>query len=76
MGRYSPPFNGNRYILNKATGEIHDLDNESERCQIDKMNSGNILNCASYEDSWLRAKLLGCPAPNGCHYCLPLKDNG
>ncbi len=76
MRRFNPPFNGNRYVLNKNTGEIHDLDNESSDCKIDKIHPEHVMNCASYEDAWLRAKLLGCPDPNGCHYCLPAKDNG
>lgn len=39
MRRYNPPFNGNRYVLNKATGEIHDLDNETSLCQINEIES-------------------------------------
>ena len=76
MRRYGPPFNGNRYVLNKNTCEIHDLDNESSNCLIDKIHPSHIMNVVSYEDAQLRAILLGCPHPNGCHYCLPSKDNG
>lgn len=75
MRRYKSPFNGNRYLLNKSTGEIHDLDNESPQCQISEMNPNNVLNCVSYEDAWFRAMAL-VGNPNGCHYCNPEKDNG
>lgn len=76
MVRYSHPFNGNRYVLNKNTGEIHDLIHETESCRIDEINPEHVLNCASYEDAFIRADLLKCPSPNGCHYCLPSKDKG
>ena len=76
MRRYNYPFNGSRYVLNKNTGEIHDLDSETGSCQIDEITPAHILNCISYNDAHIRACLLGCPSPNGCHYCLPSKDNG
>lgn len=76
MRRYTYPFNGNRYALNKPTGEIHDLDNEKTLCHIDEINPDNVVNCISYEDAQLRAVLLTTKNPNGCHYCLPTKDNG
>lgn len=76
MRRYSSPFNGNRYVLNKTTGEIHDLDNETSFCHIDEMNPDNVMNCTSYEDAALRAAFF-CPTKaNGCYYCLHSKDNG
>lgn len=76
MRRYNPPFNGHRFVLNKATGEIHDLDNETDSCHIDNMNPDNILNCVSYEDAALRAAFLSPNGGNGCYYCLRSKDNG
>ncbi len=71
MRRYNSPFNGNRYVLNKETGEIHDLDNETDSCHIDEMNPNNVVNCISYEDALIRAIAFKCPNPNGCYYCLP-----
>ena len=76
MRRYIKPFNGNRYVLNKSTGEIHDLDNEHKLCHIDEMDPNNVINCATYEDAVLRAIILNSKSPNGCHYCLISKDNG
>lgn len=76
MRRYTPPFNGNRYVLNKSTGEIHDLDNETSFCHIDEMNPDNVLNCSSYEDANLRAAFLSPYGGNGCYYCLRSKDKG
>ena len=37
MRRHEPPFNGKRFLLNQNTGEIHDLDNETYSCHIDKI---------------------------------------
>lgn len=76
MRRYTMPFNGNRYVLNRATGEIHDLDNGMPNCQIDEIKPENIINCASYEDAALRAAFLSVRGANGCYYCNPSKDNG
>lgn len=76
MRRCTPPFNGNRYVLNKNTGEIHDLDNETDNCKINEIKPEHLLNCISYEDAYFRAVAFKCPNPNGCHYCLPSRDNG
>ena len=76
MRRYKAPFNGSRDVLNKATGEIHDLDRETSQCQIDEMNPFNVINCTSYEDAALRAAFLSVNGANGCYYCNPSKDNG
>lgn len=76
MRRYNPPFNGNRYVLNKNTGEIHDLDNETQACQINEIKPEHVLNCVSYEDAQLRGMFLVNGKVNGCYYCLRSKDNG
>lgn len=76
MRRYIKPFNGNRYVLNKNTGEIHDLDNETDSCKIDSIKPEHVMNCVTYEDAELRAVFDGIRNPNGCHYCNPSKDNG
>ena len=76
MRRFISPFNGYRYVLNRATGEIHDLDNETPQCHIDEINPDNVLNCISYEDAALRAAFLSVNGANGCFYCNPSKDNG
>lgn len=77
MRRHKPPFNGNRYVLNTSTGEIHDLDNETSDCQIDEMKPEHVYNCASYESAMIRAAFLySYIRGNGCHYCMPSKDTG
>lgn len=76
MRRYNAPYNGNQFVLNKSSGEIHDLDNENVQCQIDEIKSDNVLNCVSYEDAQVRAAFLGISKSNGCYYCLRSKDNG
>ena len=76
MRRYTPPFNGNRFVLNKATGEIHDLDNETANCQINEIKPENVVNCSSYQNAAIRAAFLSPRGANGCFYCLRSKDNG
>lgn len=76
MRRYNAPFNGNRFLLNKNTGEIHDLDNETSKCRIDDISPDHIMNVASYEDALIRAKAFKCPNPNGCYYCNRSMDRG
>lgn len=40
--RYSGNMNGERYLGNKNTTEVHDLDNENTNCQINEIiNAGN-----------------------------------
>lgn len=70
MRRFHSPFNGNRYVLNRNTGEIHDLDNETPQCKIDEIRPEHIMNCASLEDAKLRKLMLNIYG-DGCYYCLP-----
>ena len=70
MRRYRAPFNGNRYVLNRNTGEIHDLDNETPQCRIDEIRPEHVLNCVSLEDAQLRKAFMGL-YNDGCYYCLP-----
>lgn len=72
MRRYKTPFNGNRYVLNRNTGEIHDLDNETANCRIDEIKPEHIMNCISLEDAQIRRAFMGLPC-DGCYYCLPEK---
>lgn len=77
MQRDYPPFNTNRFILNKETGEIHDLNNEKPQCNIDSMNPHNVLGFDRFDHAQIHAVLVEhLPNPNGCHYCFPSKDNG
>lgn len=76
MRRYNSPYNGTRFVLNKSTGEIHDLDNEKTLCSIDKINLNNVVNCDDYLTALIYAGVHNVKNPNGCHYCNPSKDNG
>lgn len=76
MRRSNPPFNGKRYLLNKNTGEIHDLDNETTSCQIDDIKHEHIHMDVSYMNCLIFAKMYGCPNSNGCFHCFKEKDNG
>ncbi|MGO5051458.1 3-hydroxyacyl-CoA dehydrogenase [Lachnospiraceae bacterium LCP25S3_G4] len=78
MRRTNAPFNGKQFVLNKNTGEIHDLDNEKRGCQIDEIKPEHVYNCDSYMKAVLAASMLCEPAlkANGCFYCLPDENNG
>lgn len=76
MLRYDPPFDGKRYLLNKNTGEIHDLENETDLCRIDDIRPEHIYLDTPYMNCLIRAAAKGYLKPNGCFYCLPEKDNG
>ena len=56
MRRHEPPFNGKRFLLNQNTGEIHDLDNETDSCHIDKIEKEHIHMDDSYMNCLIRAK--------------------
>ena len=77
MRRHYSPFNGKQFILNTNTGEIHDLDNESDSCKIENISPEHIHSGNSYMDMQIAAAIL-CPncRANGCYYCLKSKDNG
>lgn len=76
MRRHNPPYNGKRYVLNKSTCEVHDLDHETENCKIPEIKPSNAYNCDSYEEAQLLAVMLHTRSANGCRYCLQQKDNG
>ena len=76
MRRFNPPFNGKRFLLNKHTGEIHDLDRETDHCHINSISSDHIYMGDSYMSCLLYAQTIHCPGPNGCFYCQPEKDMG
>lgn len=77
MRRYIEPYNGKRYVLNTNTGEIHDLDNESSSCRINEIKTDHIYMTDTYEEAQIHAVMIEhITNPNGCHYCIPSKDNG
>ena len=75
MRRSQTPVNGKRFLLNINTGEIHDLDNETAECKIDKIKPEHIRMDNSYMSCLIYAKMMGCPNGNGCYYCLRDKDD-
>ena len=70
MRRTDHPFNGKQFILNKSTGEIHNLDCESPLCCIDKIETDQIFACDTYAEAVLFASVLGIER-NGCAHCMP-----
>ena len=76
MRRYTPPFNGKRYVLNRNTHEVHDLDRETSSCRINEIKTEHIRNCDTYEDAQMTSVVLDSCDCNGCAYCIPEKNNG
>lgn len=74
MRRSQPPFNGKRYLLNRNTSEIHDLDNETEQCHIDDIHPNHIVMGDSYMECLIAAGIYDGAKGNGCYYCLRDKD--
>ena len=56
MRRSQTPFNGKRFLLNINTSEIHDLDNETAECKIDKIKPEHIRMDNSYMSCLIYAK--------------------
>lgn len=73
MRRTTPPFDGSRYVLNRNTHEVHDLDREQSLCQIDKIKPEHVRNCDSYSDAEMASVMLDGYTCNGCKYCMPEK---
>ena len=69
MRRFNPPFNGHCFPLNKNTGEIHDLDRETEYCRINNIRPNHIYMGNSYMSCFIYAQMNHYPSPNGCFYC-------
>ncbi|OMH28072.1 hypothetical protein [Motiliproteus sp. MSK22-1] len=64
MRRHNGNMNGERYLGNTNTTEVHDLDNEQASCQINKIiMAGNDKPFTTTNE----AKRLGY---DNCHWCI------
>lgn len=64
--RYTGGMSGERYLANKSPSkrEVHDLDNEQARCQIDEIiKAGNAVPYNSLEAAHRDGY-------DNCHWCL------
>ena len=62
--RFTGHMNGERYLGNKNTTEVHDLDNEQTNCQIDEIiAAGNDVPFQTHQ----AAKTAGY---DNCAYCI------
>ena len=61
---------GFRFVLNRNTGEIHDLRNEHKNCRIDMMRN------LRYIRKRTAVKLIKGGKANGCRWCLKKWDTG
>lgn len=66
MIRYYEPYNGQRFLLNKKTKEIHDLTNESSMCHIDDIDEKDI---SMVEDEGEVSYLCSNEGYEGCCWC-------
>lgn len=64
MRRYKGNMNGERYCGNTNTKEVHDLDNETDNCQIDEIIQAGHDRPFNYLSD---AKNVGY---DNCHWCL------
>lgn len=76
MRRNRPPYDGKRYILNKNTLEVHDLDREQSSCRINEIKDEHVYSCDSYSEAETYSVMLLQRNCNGCAYCMPEKNNG
>lgn len=63
--RYRPPFNGNRFIGNTNTNEVHDLVNEKMNCSINEIKSHHVKKFSP--DTHQQAKNEGF---DNCYWCI------
>lgn len=73
MRRFKPPYNGQKYVLNRNTHEVHDLDLETSSCQINEIKDEHIYNCGTYENALIYSSMIDGYNCNGCAYCMPEK---
>ena len=71
MRRNNPPYKGKRYVLNKNTLEVHDLDRETPKCRIDEIKPDHVYNCDSFMEAVIHSLLDSGKECNGCAYCMP-----
>ena len=73
MRHTNAPYNGKQFILNKSTGEIHDLDRESPLCCIDNIDPDHIFARDTYAEAVLFSSVIGIKR-NGCPHCMPERN--
>jgi hypothetical protein len=76
MRRHNYPYTSKRYVLNKNTFEIHDLDRETSHCRINEIKTDHVFNCDSYVEAEMFARMYFQRTCNGCAYCMPEKNTG
>ena len=67
---YGHPFNGRRYLLDKGTITLHDLDNERLACHIGEIRRRLVEMFDTREDAFRRQEELF-KVRNGCAHCMP-----
>lgn len=65
-------FFGYTYLMNKRSGEVHDLKNIKLNCGCDKMSKKNKKYIT--ERKFKKLKSLQDSKVNGCRHCMPKED--
>lgn len=60
---------GRNYLLNKKTGETHDLDNEHVNCHIGLISNFKMIKEITFRRMYVDK------TTNGCRWCLKEWDN-
>lgn len=63
--RYGYPYNGNRFIGNTNSNEVHDLDNEKNGCKINEIKTFHVKTFTP--DTHQQAKNEGF---DNCYWCI------
>ena len=75
MRRTAYPYNSWRFLLDTATGEVHDLDRERKECGIDEIEQEHVLMSSTTLDIVLRRKMLKMryrlESISACPHCAP-----
>lgn len=69
MRRANYPYNNKRYLWNKNTNELHDLDNEKLECRINEIKTDHIKMFDYISDAKTYITSQGYKF-NGCYWCL------
>ena len=61
-----------RFIFDKETNKVHDLNNEKQACQIERVKMKSHYEILPYkEKNELTRWFITHPYHHGCKYCLP-----
>lgn len=75
MRRNYSPYNGKRFLLNTQTNELHDLDKETDNCQINEISNSHIQMFDTLQEAKIYLIFMD-KILNGCYWCNKEFDKG